>query len=168
MLEQSRTYFERCHAADLDPEVPVAEKEECWALWLDRYTAGQAPEVVAYATKRQRALARGETLPPLPGMGGDAEPALQSIGPAPESSADGGAEGDRVHSASEDRPGLACGGSPEPGPPRCPSPPGVDVGPCADVCNPRWYRCASQCVEPDSRCLEACEIEHRTCMGGCY
>ena len=158
LLEQSRTYFERCHAADLDPGVELAVKEECWGRWLEDYSEGQSPEVLTYAQGRKRALSSGGTLPPLPGMGGAEAPAAPAEG--------------RVELVLESTPEgsalVSCGVRPEPAAPRCPSPPGLDEGPCAEVCNPRWYGCAGQCTAPDRRCLEACEVEYRTCMGACY
>jgi hypothetical protein len=50
---------------------------------------------------------------------------------------------------------------------RLPSAPNPDHQ-CSDVCGPRWDTCIRRCDEPHGACQDACEIEHRTCLGGCF
>ncbi|MCA9531637.1 MAG: hypothetical protein KC543_16015 [Myxococcales bacterium] len=66
MMHEGTTYFERCRAGELDPAVSIPQRSACWARWLEYYTDGQPEPRVAYAERRAAALARGETLPPLP------------------------------------------------------------------------------------------------------
>ncbi len=67
MIHESDTYYERCYAADVDPQITVDTRRECWALWLEHYTPGQPPDRVAHARSRLAALEAGEVAPPLPG-----------------------------------------------------------------------------------------------------
>lgn len=67
MVHQSTTYFEQCHATDLDRQMSIAEKRSCWSTWLSHYTIGQTPERVRHARLRMDALARGEQIEALPG-----------------------------------------------------------------------------------------------------
>lgn len=57
MVHRSRAYFERCYAADFDPQIRRTERHACWVAWLDHYTSGQPRERVMYA--RTRAAAQG-------------------------------------------------------------------------------------------------------------
>ena len=66
MVHQSAYYFERCHAADLDGQRTVDERQACWAAWLRHWSGAQPPVRVRYAEQRLAALSRGEAMAPLP------------------------------------------------------------------------------------------------------
>ncbi|MAQ18822.1 MAG: hypothetical protein CMN30_29000 [Sandaracinus sp.] len=66
MVHQSSYYFERCHAADLDEQRTVDERQACWAAWLRHWSGAQPPVRVRYAEQRLAALSRGEAMAPLP------------------------------------------------------------------------------------------------------
>ena len=66
MVHQSAYYFERCHAADLDGERTVDERQACWAAWLRHWSSAQPAVRVRYAERRLAALSRGEAMAPLP------------------------------------------------------------------------------------------------------
>jgi len=169
VAQPGNTYFERCHAADGDPEVSDARRLECWQAWLDHYTEGQPVERVRHARERIEALVLAVHAPPTPR-------------PAPMDAPDGGAAiaADGGVDAADDggtpdgstaaiRPAAGCPARPAARPGvACPSPPDDASGPCAEVCNPRWYACVGRCEAFERRCLDACELEHRTCMAACF
>lgn len=66
MVHQSAYYFERCHAADLDEQRSVDERQACWAAWLRHWSSAQPAVRVRYAERRVAALSRGEAMAPLP------------------------------------------------------------------------------------------------------
>jgi hypothetical protein len=68
MVQQSHAYFERCHAADFDPEETRSRRRRCWRRWLEHYTAGQPAERLLYAQRRLKALSVDGEVAPLPGM----------------------------------------------------------------------------------------------------
>ena len=80
MVHQSAYYFERCHAADLDGERTVAERQACWAAWLRHWSSAQPAVRVRYAERRLAALSRGEAMAPLP-FAGDEAPEEAGDGP---------------------------------------------------------------------------------------
>ena len=65
MVHQSAHYFERCHAADLDTQRTVDDRQGCWAAWLRHWADDQPPVRVRYAEQRLVALSRGEAMQPL-------------------------------------------------------------------------------------------------------
>jgi len=163
MAQPGNSYFERCYAADQDPEVGDAHRLECWQVWLDHYTEGQSTERVRHARERVEALVLAvhgapAVEPPTPA---DAGVAATDDGGAPSPDAGTTAAAGPTPGACPARPDARVGVA-------CPSPPDDAAGPCADVCNPRWYRCVSRCAGYERRCLDACELEHRTCMAACY
>lgn len=147
MVHQSSTFFEQCHGADYDTHVTPDERQRCWSVWLAHYTLGQNVERVAYAEAR---LSGGE-IAPLPSL------ASAEVGSYTASflsmSADEIPEGDVPDSARRHEE-------------RLPSAPNPDHQ-CAPVCAPRWDNCIRRCQEPYGSCRDACETEHRTCLGGC-
>lgn len=80
MVHQSAYYFERCHAADLDDERTVDERQACWAAWLRHWSSAQPAVRVRYAERRLAALSRGEAMAPLPHESAG-EPALADDAP---------------------------------------------------------------------------------------
>ncbi len=154
MVHQSTTYFEQCHAADLDREMSIPEKRACWDTWLSHYTIGQTPERVMHARARMDALGRGEEMRALPGTNAERTAAYL----ANTQTAEGEAE---ATDASEGRRG------PPPPSLRRP-PPDTSIGPCQSVCNPRWDRCLIRCGDRGERCVTACQVEYRTCRAACF
>jgi len=80
MVHQSAYYFERCHAADLDDERTVDERQACWAAWLRHWSSAQPAVRVRYAERRVAGLSRGEAMAPLPHESAG-EPALADDAP---------------------------------------------------------------------------------------
>jgi hypothetical protein len=66
MLHQSEAYYERCHAADLDPARSTEDRLRCWTAWVEHYRVGMPPERVSHARRRLAALNDGIALEPLP------------------------------------------------------------------------------------------------------
>lgn len=66
MLHQSEAYYERCHAADLDPARSTEDRLRCWTAWVEHYRTGMPPERVSHARRRLAALNDGVALEPLP------------------------------------------------------------------------------------------------------
>ncbi|MBO6934614.1 MAG: hypothetical protein JJ863_06560 [Deltaproteobacteria bacterium] len=81
MVHQSAYYFERCHAADLDDQRTVDERQACWAAWLRHWSSAQPAVRVRYAERRLAALSRGEAMAPLPHEA-PGEPAVAHDAPA--------------------------------------------------------------------------------------
>ncbi len=179
MVHQSNAYFEHCHAADYEASLPVTTKRSCWAAWLEHYRMGQPPERIAYARDRVVALAMGDDVEQLPGMpqgvvgstytaaflteGGELSIA-QAAAETPIPSVADGADIDAAAS-------VEVAPSAVPVTDNVPAteiaPPTRARGACASYCNPRWDACVRDCAERES-CERACDVEHRTCVRGCY
>lgn len=191
MVQQSATYYERCQAAELNPERTMDERRECWVAWLEHYTTGQPLERVSYAQERRIALAHGEEVAPLPdqvdpghelrsSQEASTSAAPEPDGPvegseAPEAAPDGTDSGQAIADPNIFRqdegapPGrhfsVRTVAPPDEAP--VPGPPGVVDSPCGSACNPAWYRCAERCHGRSGGCMNACVSHHRQCMGGC-
>ncbi|MEM9069819.1 MAG: hypothetical protein AAGE52_15000 [Myxococcota bacterium] len=66
MVHQSSKYFERCHAAELNPERTNEERRGCWSAWLEHYGERSTSRKRAYATNRIAELSGGSEIEPLP------------------------------------------------------------------------------------------------------
>jgi hypothetical protein len=151
MVHQSSSYFEHCHSADYDASVSSDQRTECWSAWLQYYTLGQSPERLQYARARIEAIEAGEEVSPLPGV-----PTSQ-LGSSFTAS---------YLSMGEEFPDADPGTAPR-NQERLPSAPNPDHE-CSNVCVPHWNTCIRRCDEPYGGCRDACEIEHRTCLNGCF
>lgn len=195
MLHQSEAYYERCHAADLDPARSTEDRLRCWTAWVEHYRVGMPPERVSHARRRIAALNDGIALEPLP----DERPSYTATFMALEaaegpdrveevSASDGGvpasepstdlaaASNDATANDSNTDESAAAAGSNVPGrdPSRIPPRPrplapraASPTHPCAPVCQPRWDACVDRARSRGLDGLEACRIEHRVCMNGC-
>lgn len=147
MMHQSNTYFEHCHAAELNPERTMDERKACWSAWLEYYAEPQPPERRAYAAGRIAAIERGESLNPLPDVTTYRAAFLSS-------------DGERVEPENPD-------------PAQAPevTPASAQVGssdPCINVCTPRLNSCLAQCGARGRDCMTACRAENNVCLRGCY
>jgi hypothetical protein len=160
MVHRSRAYFERCYAADFNPEIRRTERHACWVAWLDHYTAAQPRERIMYAHARVAAQARDTDALALPGVD---DPADAGVALAPI--ADAGQLADAEPIAADARPAhaaFAIPPPPEPAMPRRGSPA------CAPVCGPRFSACVALCnPENPEACRDACIAEHRACGNAC-
>ena len=146
MVHQSNTYFEHCHAADLDPERTMDERKQCWGAWLEHYADSQPPERRAYASERIAAIERGEAIHPLPDVTTYRAAFLSS-------------DGEEVEPENPDPAQL----------PRDVEPTAtISSDPCINVCTPRLTACLDQCGARGQDCLTACRAEHNVCLRGCY
>lgn len=76
MVQQGSVYYERCQAAELNPDRTVDERRECWTAWTQYYAPGQPLERRAYAQERRVALAMGDEIEGLPDSEGYGPPHL--------------------------------------------------------------------------------------------
>ena len=175
MEHQSATFFERCHATDADPRATVAQRHACWTAWVDYYAQEQPPEQVRYAEGRCDALARGESLPPLPGLGPSVDETYTasylalSVDTQPEDVAVSATTGDAGATtpsteAAASLPADADIAHAD----RTPAPPSGGTSACSTFCVPRWDTCMARCDDQGRGCRGACETHYRTCLGGCY
>lgn len=146
MVHQSNTYFEHCHAADLDPGRTMDERKACWSAWLDHYGEPQPPERRAYASARIEAIERGEAIRPLPDVTTYRAAFL-------------GSDGEQVEVASDD---------PQQVPRDVEPAPAISSDPCINVCTPRLTACLATCGARGADCVTACRAEHNVCLRGCY
>ena len=179
MVHEENAYYERCYAADVDPQYSVEFRRECWGRWLEHYTAGQPTDRVAYARGRYEALARGEERAPLPGQ----EPPPLDVdvdvderdggSEAPETElSDGGVPlGDAATGIAE---GDGGGGPESPDPDSAevrsryrPPPPAGQTSPCDSVCASHWETCVPRCDGRPHACIIACQERYRSCQAGC-
>ena len=139
MVHQSTEYFERCHAADLDPARSPIERRACWAAWLEHYARYQSSDRAGYARTRLAALDRGETLAQLsdPGATVTGEPPPRALPP--------GAPDARLEAGTRAEPS----------------------NPCMGVCGPQRAACVTRCEPDASECVTACAAEHRVCLRAC-
>lgn len=175
MVHQSNVYFEQCHGADYDPDLPPELRRACWAAWLEHYQIGQPPHRIAHAQKRIAALDAGEPVAPLPGLTTASVDATYTAAFFSTSvDVDNPADDQAVQNVET----LRLSGVLEtetPPPPTAPNPQSTQVrsppnadGPCSSVCEPAWNRCMLNCEGRDRSCDGACEAEHRVCMRGCF
>lgn len=146
MVHQSNTYFEHCHAADLNPERTMEQRKACWSAWLEHYAEPQPPERRAYASARIEAIERGESLHPLPDVTTYRAAFLGSDGEPEEAATD-----DPQQVTGEVAPVAS-----------------ISSDPCINVCTPRLTTCLGQCGPRGADCLTACRAEHNVCLRGCY
>lgn len=195
MAHQSQGYFEHCHAADLDPERSIEEREACWAAWLEHYASPLRPARIDHARRRLAALGRGDEVPAITGgqytgailSGAEAppQPPEVAVGPplitlhrasvAPAVvNADAPRGPTRAEAALEDtydapRPRLS---EPQPIPEVEEAPPPVprelSSTPCGPICGPRWDRCLQRCDGYGAGCVNACRSQFEVCMGACF
>lgn len=152
MVQQSTEYFERCHAADLDPRRTVEQRQACWSAWLEHYAGFQSADRAGYAQERLAALGRGEAMPQLPGLeaaGASVNAAaMVSVGYEPRRGADLPRDAQAAMAA--------------------PAPSTLDADPCVRVCAPRQAACVARCDAERGECVTACAAEHRVCLRACY
>lgn len=188
MIHESDTYYERCYAADVNPDVSIDLRRQCWSLWLEHYTPGQPPDRVAYARARESELAAGISAPPLPSRtsagapqpttatedgGAPSDPASST--PPAAGTPDAGVHGDS-DSGVGPSPELADGsntGAPRPDSPavraayRSPPPTSATTA-CDPVCREGWDACIPRCDDRTRACRAACQAQYRSCQAGCY
>lgn len=179
MIHESDTYYERCYAADVDPEISVDTRRECWALWLEHYTPGQPPDRVAHARSRLAALEAGEAAPPLPDTavlpGTEAVSEISDAGVEASALLDGATpepllDGAVAAAATADAGPV---GPPRPDSPEVRaayrSPPPVSVTTACDpVCLVGWEECIPRCDDRTRACRSACQARYRSCQAACY
>lgn len=169
MEHQSTTFFERCHGTDADPRATVAQRHACWTAWVDYYAQEQPPEQVQYARNRCDALGRGESLPPLPGLGPSVPEtvtrsylALSVDSSSATNDAGVAATGTDASAGSATDAGSAAGRD------HTIAPPAGGSTACSTFCVPRWDQCVARCDDQGRGCRDACQTDYRTCLGGCY
>lgn len=179
-VQQSTTYFERCHAADADPNLSVEDKLACWDVWLAHYTYGQSSHRVRYAERRRAGLTQGERVPPLPGGDRAQVHTLRPEHASNEAALDVAADRAAPPPEAIEQPQASLTFSNRPPDvasrreirardrQRPPPPPTRSETPCAHLCDPKWDRCAAPCVNRQRGCLAACRTEHRICLSACY
>lgn len=96
MLHQSNVYFERCSAADFDPERSFDERRRCWEAWLEHYGSGQSPLRVEHARNRVAQCREGIAVEPLPDV------ALSAVAPVLVASVEQDAGADAAPDAAPD------------------------------------------------------------------
>ncbi|MEM7606864.1 MAG: hypothetical protein AAF411_16025 [Myxococcota bacterium] len=194
MLHQSSVFYEQCRAAELNSQLGVDQRRECWAAWLKYYAAGQPIERVGYAQDRRIALAYGDELAPLPDRqdpswelasrppddadsadAADDVPADENAATEPSAEPDADSQASDISSADfRQDPGAPPGRHfpvrqlPPAEDPPLPGPPrGSTRSACASVCDPAWDGCVRACVELERACVHACEARHRRCEAAC-
>jgi len=173
MIHESDTYYERCYAADVDPQITMDTRRECWALWLEHYTTGEPPERVAHARSRLAALEAGEAAPALPGSPPPVEAGASDAGVADLSLLDGATPEPPLDGAVA---AATDAGPVGPLPPTAPevraayrSPPPVTVTTACDpVCLAGWEECIPRCDDRTRSCRSACQARYRSCQAACY
>lgn len=170
MIHESDTYYERCYAADVDPEISMDTRRQCWALWLEHYTPGQPPDRVAHARTRLAELEAGVQAPPLPDVPpplatepADAGVEVSVLDGAVEATSDAGAavtDAGPVGPPAPDSPEVRANYR---------SPPPVSVTTACDpVCLAGWEECIPRCDDRTRACRAACQARYRNCQAACY
>jgi hypothetical protein len=126
--------FERCYGTDFEVRAADVDREVCWSTWLAHHTRHQPASKVDFALARVEALTVGETLAPLPGMGGALDEGTSAPPPraAPDHPIDAGLP-------------TGC----EPACDRA-------VQACETRCVARDLACQRVCATDRARCLDGC------------
>lgn len=172
MIHESDTYYERCYAADVDPQISMETRQQCWALWLEHYTPGQPPERVAHARMRLAELEAGVQAAPLPDA--PLPLAVESVDAGVEVALLDGA----VATANDGAPVATATDAGPLGPPapdspevranyRSPPPVSVTTA-CDPVCLVGWEECIPRCDDRTRACRSACQARYRSCQAACY
>lgn len=159
VVQQGHVYFERCYAADFDPQIPLAEKHACWNAWLSHYTTGQSRERVRYARRRLYQIEHGRPVPRLPGLpeaGADSRDVVAISEPGPAESTRGANESSPAEPAemAADR--------------ESPLPQNTNPACAALACEPAWRACMAECADNHYPCQDACRVELHACARGCF
>jgi len=155
---RNTVFFERCHAADLDPQIRLEDRSACWARWLAHYTAGQPPDRRIYAWERRAALEQGEEMSPI--LFGDSGLVSPNPGPHDENSAGENpgnpqeTEGINISEIQQDSEEI--------------SNENEIRNPCDAICQPRRQHCEEACVDRTRGCIRHCVTEYEFCRGGCF
>jgi hypothetical protein len=154
LVEQSNLYFERCHAADLDPARTDAERRACWQAWRDHYDVGQSADRDDYVRERLVMLdpQSGSAISLATADEPEADVGDGSVEPAPP-------EGPELSDTIGDRPPRAR---------RRPVVPRTRTSACGAGCEPAFVTCGTACNVGDRGCVDACRHIYRQCARGCF
>jgi hypothetical protein len=194
-MHRSEVYFERCYAADFDPQVPIDERRACWQAWMEYWQRDQPIERVDYVRERILRLDPAHSAVVALAIGdAESESPAQSAEPTPRGS-DVVSESATVIASSSElvEPSASVAVASEPDASaaetidesttpvnvilpaherrraRTPRLPRTVSSHCAEACRPNWTHCTTRCSEGDRHaCLRACELELRTCARACF
>jgi hypothetical protein len=157
LVEQSNLYFERCHAADLDPRRTDAERRACWQAWRDHYDVGQSPDRDDYVRERLVMLdPRNGTAIALSTAD---DPMAEAAGDEATEAAFAPPEGPELSDTISDHP---------PRRQRRPLAPRTRTSACGAGCEPAFVTCGTACNVGDRGCIDACRHIYRQCARGCF
>jgi len=149
MVHEGNGYFEKCYAADFNPQRNDSERDACWNAWLAHYTHHQPAHRIDYAMRRVESLQAGEPQLGLPGLRPGAAPITVSSGNEAVT-----LKGPRAGAEAATR--LQSGDEPR-----------IEHG-CSGMCAIYEARCLAPCPEPLGACADGCTHEKAICLGGCY
>lgn len=165
--------FEHCYRLDLESNMPVTQRKECWREWAAFYTYGQSRDRIEFAGRRLRELSDQISNPGQMSSAGDAGPLgvpPAVVAPAPTSPFE---PPPAVTSAAQpDAAPEAAASSAKPttsedlfdlDPSR--TPPGQM---CMLLCGKTWHKCVNACpTEKFKPCKTTCDIRFRGCVPRC-
>jgi hypothetical protein len=165
--------FEHCYRLDLESNMPLMQRKECWREWAAFYTYGQSRDRIEFAARRLRELGDEISNPGMAASAGDAglhasPPAV--VAPAPTS-------------PFEAPPSVTSAARPDAGPEAAASASKpassedlFDVDPshtppgqmCMLLCGKAWHKCTSACpADKAKQCKTTCDIRFRGCVPRC-
>jgi hypothetical protein len=162
--------FEHCYRLDLESNVPLTQRRECWREWTQFYTYGQSRDRIEFAMKRLREhneRIRSPSGSPAVSDAGSYQPPPAVVAPAPTSPF----EAPPSIQARPDAGPEASTPDAKPVPTEDPlefdpahAPPGQT---CMLLCGKSWHKCADACAPDKKPCKTTCDIRFRSCVARC-
>ena len=178
-IHEGEVRFEHCYRLDLDADVSLNYRRECWVEWTKFYTYGQTRDRIEFALRRARELSAqlGDDDAGAPATEAGTEPSTPHLTPSPTSRFEPppavvaaplrDAGGDGAPSATSSSAASKSNAVPLDGCEIDPldGPPGQN---CILMCGKSWRSCVDRCEEKGrQQCRTTCGIRFRTCTARC-
>ena len=165
--------FEHCYRLDLESNMPMTQRRECWREWTAFYTYGQSRDRIEFASRRLRELSDQIGNPASASLQTDSgalsiPPAV--VAPAPTSwyeappAITAAAHPDAGHPDAAPPPRPVASEDPFEFDPAL-APPGQL---CMLLCGKTWHKCVNACPSDKPKaCKTTCDIRFRGCVPRC-
>lgn len=173
-MYEGEVRFEHCYRLDLETNVSLVHRRECWREWTQFYTYGQTRDRIEFGYRRLRELgaqlgdsaaANSALVSPLPPVAHRLAPApTNPFEPPPATLAPDAP--DAASSTPAPRASGSAASAHDSAPDFDPlnGPPGQT---CILLCGKSWKKCTDKC-EDKKPCRTTCDIRFRGCVPRCF
>jgi len=167
-MYEGEVRFEHCYRLDLESNVSLMHRRECWREWTQFYTYGQTRDRIEYGYRRLRELgtqlgdpsaAASNLVSPLP-------PVANQLAPAPTSPFEP-PPATLAPVASVAAPAASSSAAPDHDVPELDPLNGPPGQTCILLCGKSWKKCTDKC-DDKKPCRTTCDIKFRGCVPRCF